>query len=140
VIYRQYTKECYKKINAIMEENNQRDVSVDILKFFAVFIIMNSHMDGLYTHYKFLATGGAIGDVLFLFLSGYTLFLGRRQNFSDYYKRRISRITTLTKEKSASLPLMYFKETLMRKNPTENGQQTLHRSVSRMLSYTCLQY
>ncbi|MCH4242411.1 MAG: acyltransferase [Prevotella sp.] len=75
-----------------MALTKKRDVSVDILKFFAVFIIMNSHMDGLYTHYKFLATGGAIGDVLFLFLSGYTLFLGRRQNFSDYYKRRISRI------------------------------------------------
>lgn len=53
---------------------NQRDISIDILKFIAVFLIINSHMDALYPKYKMLATGGAIGDVLFLFASGYTLF------------------------------------------------------------------
>lgn len=57
---------------------NQRDISIDILKFIAVFLIINSHMDALYPKYKMLATGGAIGDVLFLFASGYTLFLSNR--------------------------------------------------------------
>lgn len=36
--------------------------------------------------------GGAIGDVLFFFCSGYTLFLGRERRFDNYYKRRINRI------------------------------------------------
>lgn len=30
-------------------------------------------MDALYVKYEMLAIGGAIGDVLFLFASGYTL-------------------------------------------------------------------
>lgn len=54
----------------------QRDISIDILKFLAVLAITNSHMELLYGDYNFLATGGAIGDVLFFFASGYTLFLG----------------------------------------------------------------
>ena len=72
---------------------NQRDISIDILKFIAVFLIINSHMDALYPKYKMLATGGAIGDVLFLFASGYTLFLSNRKlRFDNWYKRRINRI------------------------------------------------
>lgn len=45
-----------------------------------------------YAKYSFLATGGGIGNSLFFFASGFTLFLGRHTNFFDYYKRRISRI------------------------------------------------
>ena len=71
---------------------NQRDVSIDILKFFAVLLITNSHMELLYGKYSMMATGGAIGDVLFFFCSGYTLFLGRERRFDNYYKRRINRI------------------------------------------------
>ena len=72
---------------------NQRDICIDILKFIAVFLIINSHMDALYPKYKMLATGGAIGDVLFLFASGYTLFLSNRKlRFDNWYKRRINRI------------------------------------------------
>lgn len=71
----------------------QRDISIDILKFCAVLAITNSHMELLYGDYSFLATGGAIGDVLFFFASGYTLFLGRvKVRFDNYYKRRINRI------------------------------------------------
>ena len=74
---------------------NQRDISIDILKFIAVFLIINSHMDALYPKYKMLATGGAIGDVLFLFASGYTLFLSNRKlRFDNWYK-----IGTLFSEK-----------------------------------------
>lgn len=70
----------------------QRDISIDILKFFAVLAITNSHMELLYGKYSMLATGGAIGDVLFFFASGFTLFLGTDRRFDNYYKRRINRI------------------------------------------------
>ena len=66
--------------------------SIDILKFIAVLLITNSHFDEQYTSFKELATGGAIGDVLFFFCSGYTLFLGRMGRFDTWYKRRIRRI------------------------------------------------
>ena len=70
----------------------QRDISIDIMKFIAVFAITNSHMELLYGKYSFLATGGAIGDVLFFFVSGFTILLGGVKTFDNYYKRRINRI------------------------------------------------
>lgn len=70
----------------------ERDISIDILKFIAAILITNSHMELLYSKYSFLATGGAIGDVLFFFCSGFTLFLGRMGRFDNWYKRRINRI------------------------------------------------
>lgn len=73
-------------------ENNKRNISIDILKFFAVLLITNSHFDEQYVYCKELATGGAIGDALFFFCSGYTLFLGRFGRFDTWYKRRIRRI------------------------------------------------
>lgn len=72
--------------------NNTRSLSIDILKFFAVLLITNSHFDAQYVYAKELATGGAIGDALFFFCSGYTLFLGRLGRFDVWYKRRIRRI------------------------------------------------
>lgn len=42
--------------------------------------------------YEMFATGGTIGDALFMFCSGYTLFLGRIDRFDNWYKRRINRI------------------------------------------------
>lgn len=71
----------------------ERNISIDILKCFAALVITNSHMELLYGKYSILATGGAIGDVLFFFCSGYTLFLGRiGGRFDNWYKRRINRI------------------------------------------------
>lgn len=70
----------------------RRNSSIDILKFIAVLLITNSHFDEQYTSCQQLATGGAIGDVLFFFCSGYTLFLGRMGRFDAWYKRRIRRI------------------------------------------------
>ncbi|MDO4184908.1 MAG: acyltransferase family protein [Bacteroidales bacterium] len=70
----------------------KRDISVDIVKFIAVFLIINSHADIMYPHLSVLATGGAIGDCLFLFVSGFTLFLGEMKPFPSFYKRRINRI------------------------------------------------
>lgn len=79
-------------MNLSKVESTKRDFAVDIVKFFAVFLIINSHADIMYPKMSILATGGAIGDGLFLFVSGYTLFLGRSQCFGSYYKRRIKRI------------------------------------------------
>ena len=70
----------------------ERNIGIDILKFFAALLITNSHMGMLYGKYEILATGGAIGDVLFFFCSGFTLFLGRMGRFDNWYKRRINRI------------------------------------------------
>ncbi len=69
-----------------------RNVSIDIVKFFAVILVMNSHMEICYPSYKMLSTGGAIGDALFFFASGFTLFLGQTMRFDNWYKRRINRI------------------------------------------------
>ena len=70
----------------------ERDYAIDIVKFLAVLLIINSHADMMYPRLQMLATGGAIGDCLFLFCSGFTLFMGGRFSFDNYYKRRISRI------------------------------------------------
>ena len=74
----------------------ERNISIDILKFLAAILITNSHMDLLYAKYNFLATGGTIGDVLFFFCSGFTLFMKPFNdgiaNFLNWYKRRINRI------------------------------------------------
>lgn len=70
----------------------ERNIGIDILKFFAALLITNSHMELLYGKYSVFATGGAIGDVLFFFSSGFTLFLGRMGRFDNWYKRRINRI------------------------------------------------
>lgn len=74
------------------DKKNKRDFSIDLVKAIAVLIIINSHADVCYAKFGALATGGAIGDGLFLFCSGYTLFLGRARTFMNYYKRRIQRI------------------------------------------------
>lgn len=70
----------------------KRDISIDIVKFIAVFLIINSHADIMYVKYSQLATGGAIGDALFLFCSGYTLFWSGIKRFDNWYKRHINRI------------------------------------------------
>lgn len=75
-----------------MSNVRDRDFAIDIVKFLAVLLIINSHADAMYPHLKILATGGAIGDCLFLFCSGFTLFWGGQKSFDNYYKRRISRI------------------------------------------------
>lgn len=69
-----------------------KNLSLELVKFVAVILVLNSHMDVLYGKYSALATGGAIGDVLFFFASGFTLFLGRFGSFDNWYKRRIKRI------------------------------------------------
>ncbi len=70
----------------------EKNIAVEILKFFAVLLIINSHADVMYPRFSALATGGAIGDCLFLFVSGFTLFLSAPRRFDNYYKRRLRRI------------------------------------------------
>ena len=71
----------------------KRDIGIDIIKLLAALLITNSHMNNYYPDsISFLGTGGAIGDALFFFCSGFTLFLKPMGRFDNWYKRRISRI------------------------------------------------
>lgn len=79
-------------IVAMMRERN---IGIDILKFLAVLMITNSHLEFMYVKFSWLATGGTLGNVLFFFCSGFTLFLkpiSRAADFPNWYKRRINRI------------------------------------------------
>lgn len=78
--------------NFMAEIKKQRDVAIDLLKIVATFLVLNSHMGECYEKYTFLATGGGIGDALFFFVSGLTLFLGRKMDLVNWYKRRLGRI------------------------------------------------
>lgn len=70
----------------------ERNLSLELVKLLAVITVANHWMEPLYVKWGALATGGAIGDVLFFFVSGYTLFLGRFGRFDNWYKRRVKRI------------------------------------------------
>jgi len=61
--------------------NSNRNIGIDFLKFIAAILVVNSHIDIMYGEYASLATRGTIGDVLFFFCSGYTLFL--KPNFDN---------------------------------------------------------
>lgn len=69
-----------------------KKIHIELLKFIAMVLIINTHMAPLYPKYDILATGGTIGNALFFFCSGLTLFLGRNDRFDNWYKRRIGRI------------------------------------------------
>ena len=64
------------------------------LRFVAICLILNSHLD-LYSPYYIFGTGGAIGNVLFFMLSSFGLVLSekrRPQRFLNYYAKRVRRI------------------------------------------------
>lgn len=69
-----------------------KNKAIVLFKFFAALLITYSHLRLLFPKYEGLVTGGAIGDGLFFFCSGFTLFLGRDGGFMNWYKRRVSRI------------------------------------------------
>ena len=76
-----------------MTIKENRNHAVDLIKFIAAILITNSHMASLYPErFRALATGGAIGDGLFFFCSGFLLMRGGRTDFFNWYKRRINRI------------------------------------------------
>ena len=65
-----------------------------LLRAIAIVLILNSHMDNYYPIHQ-LATGGAIGNSIFFFLSAFGLSLSQkkiRKTFSAWYASRISRI------------------------------------------------
>ena len=71
----------------------KRDIGIDYIKFIAAILITNSHMESIYPlELQIMATGGAIGDVLFFFCSGFTLFMKPMGRFDSWYKKRINRI------------------------------------------------
>lgn len=75
-----------------MTDKHRRIVSIDILKVIAVIAVLNSHMEICYGDYAVLSTGGAIGDALFFFCSGYMLFRQECIRFDNYIKKKITRI------------------------------------------------
>lgn len=75
-----------------ISSGNNRIIAIDILKVMAVLVVLNSHMELCYGSYASLATGGAFGDALFFFASGFMLFRGSNLRFDNFMKRRISRI------------------------------------------------
>jgi peptidoglycan/LPS O-acetylase OafA/YrhL len=67
---------------------------VNLLRFLAIVLVINSHMDAFYPIPVF-GTGGAIGNALFFVLSAYGLMLSeknRPQRFQDYLAKRVRRI------------------------------------------------
>lgn len=64
---------------------NKRDRAIDLVKFFATLLVLNSHMEICYPKYSFLATGGAIGDSLFFFASGLALSISTPPPFVNIY-------------------------------------------------------
>lgn len=77
----------------VSTQMGKRNCAIDILKFLAALLITNSHMGSLYpSHLSSLSTGGAIGDALFFFASGYTIAYSRGGDYFNWYKRRVNRI------------------------------------------------
>lgn len=68
-----------------------------MLRFVAVLLITNSHLDTLYP-IPLLATGGSLGNALFFGLSGYGLALSTRRyrHFFGWLARRLGRIYPAT--------------------------------------------
>lgn len=94
-------------------QGGSRNDSIDILKFLAAILITNSHMSSLYpTPFTQMATGGAIGDALFFFASGFTISYSRGGDFFNWYKRRVNRIFP-TIFAVAAISIVFFYE-----NPT----------------------
>jgi peptidoglycan/LPS O-acetylase OafA/YrhL len=74
--------------------SNQDRKDTQFVRFIAILLITNSHLDHLYPIPQ-LGTGGAIGNALFFMLSGYGLATSWQKNkysFFKWYERRILRI------------------------------------------------
>ena len=67
---------------------------LSLMRFLAVILITNSHIGPLYPpHLQFLSTGGALGNSLFFFCSGFALYLSNRDTgFAPWAIRRFTRI------------------------------------------------
>lgn len=75
-------------------QSGQKRDDLVFIRFLAVLLISNSHLDSLYP-FPQLATGGAIGNSLFFMLSGYGLAVSnqkRERPFLEWYGRRLRRL------------------------------------------------
>lgn len=70
----------------------QKDRSIDLLKFVATLAIFNHLARPYYGKYTMLATGGAIGCVLFFFCAGFLATLGGEGQFLPWMKRKLCRL------------------------------------------------
>ncbi|HWZ22136.1 MAG TPA: acyltransferase family protein, partial [Cytophagaceae bacterium] len=71
---------------------------IDILKFFAIILITNSHINHLYPNPNF-GTGGGLGNSIFFFVSaiGITLSLSNKKvEFGSWFYKRVSRTYFIT--------------------------------------------
>lgn len=71
-----------------------RNLGIDFLRFVAIVLVINSHMDAFYPIPQ-LGTGGALGNALFFMLSAFGLAQSQQRNpqdFSTYFKNRIIKI------------------------------------------------
>lgn len=53
-----------------MVMKRERDIAIDIVKFLAVLLIINSHADCMYPKYQILATGGQLATACFCSVLG----------------------------------------------------------------------
>lgn len=66
---------------------------VSFIKFIATILITNSHFEILYPDsLKVLSTGGTLGNSLFFFISGYTLYFSNKDSFIKWITKRFLRI------------------------------------------------
>ncbi|MFQ4139762.1 acyltransferase family protein [Nodosilinea sp. PGN35] len=73
---------------------NEKKLPTDFLRFFAIALIVNSHLEGFYPIPQ-LAADGFLGNSLFFALSGVGLALSKKNlqlSFTSWYARRVSRI------------------------------------------------
>lgn len=70
--------------------NGKRNYSIDLLKIFAIVLIINSHFDDIYP-IKSLATGGAIGNGIFFIITGF-LSVNVDEKFFFWFLNKLKRI------------------------------------------------
>ncbi len=79
-------------ITNITKQPKKRIECADYLKFVAAFFIINSHISALYPEsLAFLGFGGTFGNYLFVLMSGFLLFVPKK-NFFVWYGKKIIRI------------------------------------------------
>lgn len=61
------------------------------LRAIACILITNSHQEEVYP-IRILASGGLLGDVIFFAISGYCLYSLKKQNFVQWYFKRLKRV------------------------------------------------
>lgn len=77
-----------------MENTDSSRLAISFMRFFATILITNAHLGPLYPpSLQLLSTGGALGNSLFFFSSGYALYLSNREKgFYYWITRRYTRI------------------------------------------------